>query len=134
MSWNGDSSTFHYSIKATDKDLVETLIRLIRSQSPDALPSNKKLKIEEKVVGKKGLFYYELNFSYGYGPIDVFDITYLRVAFKNLVVTNKLLPFYTVRIEAVITISNLNEYTRNTTQDITYICSPAQYPKDTATS
>ncbi len=128
MGWNGDSENYEYWIKAIDKDMIIFFAELINTYSSNALPLNT-LNIEEKKIGKKELIYYELNFSHEDGFHEILNVNYLQSYFKELVVVNKFSPFLTVRIEAVITRSSINEYTYNCNEDVIYICSPAQYPK-----
>jgi hypothetical protein len=127
MAWNGDSSSFNFVVIATDRDLIERFADIIRADSPRALPA-KRLKIVEKDIGKN-LRYHELTFTYSYGFHEILSIDFLQSCFGGLFVIDKLLPFFTVRIEMVIRRSNLNEYSYNTTEDVIYVCSPAQYPK-----
>ena len=128
MGWNGDSENYEYLIKAIDKDMIILFAELINTYSSNALPLSS-LNIEERKIGKKELIYYEFNFSHEDGFHEILNINYLQSHFKEFVVVNKFSPFFTIRIEAVITRFSVNEYTYNCIEDVIYICSPVQHPR-----
>lgn len=125
MSWNGASREFGFRIQATHKELIEHFAIHVRSHFPKALP-RKRLKIVAKDAGLPNLYYYQLDFGYNSSLSDVLDLDYLDSAFPGLFVTNKLFPFFTIRVEMIIERTNTNQYSFITHSDFFYFCSPAK--------
>ena len=120
MSWNGDSKTFDFVVKAADKAYIERFAELVRGHFPEALPP-KKLKIEEKPLLKK-VIYYQMKFSFDYGFFEIFDHD-LEHEFSEFFVLSELLPNFEIRIEMAIERSNTNHHTFNTRVENFYVCS-----------
>lgn len=125
MGWNGDSRSYDFRVKATQKEFIQILSELVGGQFPDAMPAFEDMKLEVVPLSKE-IEYYQYDFSYGYHLSDVLDTKLLQTVFPGLAVLQELQPFHSIKIEMIIERSNANEYTHHTQVDFIYICSPSK--------